>query len=77
MDEYKEHIDDKRCRAGKCKNFVALHDRQNQVCRLYGLRPRLANAIAGERKQPHAINNETCICGQCYEIASSTLSPRE
>jgi len=70
MDEYKEHIDDKRCRAGKCKNLLRYTiDKAKCVGCTACARVCPANAIIGERKQPHTINNETCIkCGQCFEV---------
>ena len=79
MDEYKEHIDDKRCRAGKCKNLLRYTiDKTKCVGCTASARVCPANAIAGERKQPHAINNETCIkCGQCYEICKFHAITRE
>jgi NADP-reducing hydrogenase subunit HndC len=79
MDEYKEHIDDKRCRAGKCKNLLRYTiDKTKCVGCTACARVCPANAIAGERKQPHAINNETCIkCGQCYEICKFHAITRE
>ena len=79
MDEYKEHIDDKRCRAGKCKNLLRYTiDKTKCVGCTACARVCPANAIAGERKQPHSINNETCIkCGQCYEICKFHAITRE
>ena len=66
-DEYDAHIRDKKCPAGEC---VAL--------RTYSIDPNKckgctvcakkcpANAITGEKKQPHQINADLCIrCDQC------------
>jgi len=70
MDEYKEHIDEKKCRAGKCKNLLRYTiDPAKCVGCTACARVCPANAIAGERKQPHAVDQTTCIkCGQCFEV---------
>jgi NADH:ubiquinone oxidoreductase subunit F (NADH-binding)/(2Fe-2S) ferredoxin len=70
MDEYKEHIEQKKCKAGKCKNLLSYSIIPNKcvgctacakVCP--------ANAIKGDRKQPHVIDSEKCIkCGQCFDV---------
>ncbi|MDD4016393.1 MAG: NADH-quinone oxidoreductase subunit NuoF [Kiritimatiellae bacterium] len=70
MDEYKEHIDEKKCRAGKCKNLLRYTiDAAKCVGCTACARVCPANAIAGERKQPHVIDKTKCIkCGQCFEV---------
>jgi NADP-reducing hydrogenase subunit HndC len=69
-EEYKEHIDDKKCRAKKCKNLLSY---TIVAAKCVGCtacaRVCPVNAIAGERKQPHVIDNAKCIkCGQCFEV---------
>ncbi len=70
MDEYKEHIDEKKCRAGKCKNLLRYTILPSKCVGCTACaRVCPVSAIAGERKQPHVINAETCIkCGQCFEV---------
>jgi len=70
MDEYKEHIDEKKCRAGKCKNLLRYTiDTAKCVGCTACARVCPASAIAGERKQPHVIDKTKCIkCGQCFEV---------
>lgn len=65
--EYREHITDHRCEAGKCRNltvFTIIAD----ACIGCGACIRVCptNAISGEKKKPHMITQENCIkCGAC------------
>ena len=67
MDEYMEHIRDKKCRAGKCSKLVTykVDDAKCKGCTLCA-RKCPVNAISGELKKPHVIDTKKCIkCGAC------------
>ena len=68
-DEYVEHVEDKKCRAGVCKRLMRyIIETQNCVGCTACSRACPVAAIAGERKQPHEINQSLCIkCGACIE----------
>ncbi|MDZ7696849.1 MAG: NADH-ubiquinone oxidoreductase-F iron-sulfur binding region domain-containing protein [Deltaproteobacteria bacterium] len=68
-DEYEAHIKDKKCPAGVCKALFhyEIDDSACTGCRLCALKcPQ--EAITGEKKAPHTIDQGRCIqCGICYE----------
>lgn len=68
--EYIEHIKDKTCKPGKCKNLVTYLILEGLCtgCHLCAMRCPV-NAINGRKRNPHNINQEICIkCGQCSQI---------
>ena len=67
MNEYKEHIIDKKCKTGECKKLADITI-DPEKCRGCGLCKKNCpvNAISGEVKQPHVIDKNICIkCGTC------------
>ncbi|MFC2030701.1 NADH-ubiquinone oxidoreductase-F iron-sulfur binding region domain-containing protein [Chloroflexota bacterium] len=69
-DEYRQHIVEGRCPAGKCSALITFEILPDPctgctVC----ARNCPSNAISGERKKPHFIDQALCIqCGLCKEV---------
>ncbi len=69
-DEYKAHIEDKRCPAGVC-NALIEYSINSKKCTGCGACAKKCpqDAISGEKKEPHSIDPNKCIkCGACYDI---------
>lgn len=67
-EEYVEHVVEKKCRAGACKDLIR-YEINPAIC--LGCTACSRNcpvdAIEGELKKPHTINQDLCIkCGTCY-----------
>jgi NADH:ubiquinone oxidoreductase subunit F (NADH-binding)/(2Fe-2S) ferredoxin len=69
-EEYDVHIRDKKCPAGVCSELVT-YSIDPKKCTGCGrcVKACSAEAIAGEKKQPHSLASEKCIkCGSCFEV---------
>jgi len=68
-DEYDAHILDRRCPAKQCRGLFR-YEIDAEACKACGicLKNCPAEAITGEKKVPHVINQEKCtLCGACWE----------
>ena len=68
-DEYIEHIQNKRCPAGVCKDLVTytINDKCTGCALCVTSCP--TNAIKGTKKKTHVIDSQACIkCGNCKNI---------
>ena len=69
-DEYKAHIEDKKCPAGVCKSLIQYRiDEEKCTGCMVCKKGCSVEAISGEKKQAQRIDTETCIkCGACFEV---------
>ena len=69
MDEYLAHVTDKSCPAGSCRDLMKYSIIIDKCVGCTACaRGCPVNAITGERKGPHFIDQEKCIkCGACFE----------
>lgn len=69
-DEYEAHIRHQKCPAGKCKDLISysIIPENCTGCTICALQCP-SDAISGEIKKPHEINDEKCIrCGICLDV---------
>ncbi len=69
MDEYVAHVTEKRCPAGSCRDLMKYSIIIDKCVGCTACaRGCPVNAITGERKGPHFVDQEKCIkCGACFE----------
>lgn len=68
-DEYVAHVTEKTCPAGSCRDLMRYSIIEDKCVGCTACaRGCPVNAISGERKAPHFIDQEKCIkCGACFE----------
>ncbi len=68
-DEYLEHINEKKCRAGVCKKLITYDINKDCIGCLLCKKNCPTEAISGENKKLHVIDQDLCIqCGICYDV---------
>ncbi|MFA5238797.1 MAG: NADH-quinone oxidoreductase subunit NuoF [Phycisphaerae bacterium] len=67
-EEYEEHINDKKCRAGVCAGLISYTITDKCIGCGACKRACPTNAITGSAKNKHTINQDKCVkCGMCFE----------
>ncbi|KPJ60714.1 MAG: NADH dehydrogenase [Latescibacteria bacterium DG_63] len=68
-DEYVEHIESKKCRAGVCKELITYSINDDCTGCMVCVKACPEGAITGEKKKLHVIDQEKCIkCGACRSV---------
>jgi TPP-dependent indolepyruvate ferredoxin oxidoreductase alpha subunit len=69
-EEYRQHVQDKKCRAGKCTKMVqySIDQAKCKKCKLCVVNCPVG-AISGSREEGYVVDQVKCIkCGTCYEV---------
>ena len=74
-EEYLAHISERRCPARVCKNLITFFiEPEKCVGCLLCLKNCPVNAISGERKKLHVIDQAACIkCGACFNVCPAKI----
>jgi NADH:ubiquinone oxidoreductase subunit F (NADH-binding)/(2Fe-2S) ferredoxin/Pyruvate/2-oxoacid:ferredoxin oxidoreductase delta subunit len=74
--EYEDHIHRKHCQARACKQLTGFYiEPEKCVGCLLCKKKCPVDAISGERKQVHVIDQELCIkCGACFDVCPPKVS---
>jgi len=68
-EEYEEHINDKKCRAGKCRDLCTYEINDDCTGCMVCKKNCPVECIVGDKKQKHVIDQSACIrCGVCRDV---------
>ncbi|MCP4686145.1 MAG: 4Fe-4S dicluster domain-containing protein [bacterium] len=68
-EEYLEHIREKKCRAGVCRELITYEVNEKCTGCLACITACAYNAITGKKKEVHVIDQDTCTkCGACVAV---------
>jgi len=78
-DEYEAHINERSCPAGACEHLLSYSILPDKCVGCGAcLRVCPTNAVTGEKKKPHVIDQATCIkCGACFDVCKFDAVLRE
>jgi len=79
QEEYKKHVFEKICPAGKCRNLLR-YNINDDVCKRCGLCMRNCpvKAISGNRETGYTVDQHKCVrCGRCMEVCKFNAVVRE
>ena len=74
-DEYRAHIEDRRCPARVCKDLIAFYIEPDKCTGCLLCRDSCpVKAIGGQRKKIHVIDQASCVkCGACFDICPAKV----
>ncbi len=69
-EEYMEHIEERKCRAGVCRDLITYEIDRGKCTGCLRCKVQCpVGAISGEKEKPHIIDAERCEkCGICFEV---------